>query len=251
MTGEITIIGLRSLPEVHPGDDLASFIIEAADREEVGLLSGDVVVVTQKVLSKAEGRLVNLKEVTPSPFAQQVAERTEKDPRVVELVLRESRRVVRMDQRLMIMETHHGFVCANAGIDHSNIPGEDVVSLLPLDPDASAERLRSAFEERAHVRTAVLVSDSFGRPWREGTTEVAIGAAGMAPVQSYIGRVDTEGHPLLTTAIALADELASAAGLVMEKLSRVPVAIVRGFPYPPGDGGARSMVRAAERDLFR
>ena len=248
---EVRIIGLHTLPEVQLGDDLAALILEAASREEVGLRSGDVVVVTQKVVSKAEGRVVSLADVEPSPFARQLAERTEKDPRVVELVLRESRRIVRMDQRVIIAETHHGFVCANAGVDHSNIPGDDRVSLLPVDPDASAERIRRTFQERAGVQTAVIVSDTFGRPWREGTTEVAIGVAGMEPVQSYIGLNDTEGHLLRTTAVALADELASAAGLVMEKLSRVPVAVLRGFHFTPGSSGARSIVRPAEHDLFR
>lgn len=248
---ELSILPLRSLPEVRPGDDLAGHILGAVAREEVGLLTGDVVVVTQKIVSKAEGRLLNLREVVPSAFALQIAQRTEKDPRLVEVVLRESRRIVRMDQRLLICETHHGYVCANAGVDRSNIPGEDYVSLLPVDPDASAERLRQAFQERAGVQTAVLISDSFGRPWREGTTEVAVGAAGLEPVVSYIGQPDTESHILQTTAIAIADMLASAAGLVMEKLSHVPVAILRGFPYPPGNRGARSMTRAAERDLFR
>ncbi|MBI2888158.1 MAG: coenzyme F420-0:L-glutamate ligase [Chloroflexi bacterium] len=248
---ELRIIGLQTLPEVRQGDDLASLILEAAQREETGILSGDVVVVTQKVLSKAEGRIVDLAEVAPSPFALEIATRMEKDPRLVEVVFRESRRVVRMDQRLLVMETHHGYVCANAGVDHSNIPGDDMVSLLPLDPDGSAERIRRAFQERTGAETAVIISDTFGRPWREGTTEVAIGVAGMAPVESYIGLTDTAGHLLRTTAIAVADELASAAGLVMEKVSRVPVAIVRGFPFTPGAAGARSMVRPAERDLFR
>ncbi len=251
MSNEIRIIGLRTLPEVKQGDDLAGLIIAAAQREEIGLLDGDVVVVTQKILSKAEGRLVNLKDVTPSAFAQDFGQRMEKDPRLVEMVLRESRRVVRMDRALMIMETHHGFVCANAGIDRSNIPGEDMVSLLPVDPDASAEGIRAAFQERAGASTAVIVSDSFGRPWREGIAEVAIGVAGMTAFKSYIGVNDTEGHEMLTTAVAYADELASAAGLVMEKVSHVPVAIIRGFDFEPGEGGAQRYVRPADRDLFR
>lgn len=250
-SNEIRIIGLRTLPEVKPGDDLPGFIILAAEREGIGLQNGDVVVVTQKILSKAEGRLVNLKDVTPSPFAADFGERAGKDPRLVEMVLRESRRSVRMDRVLMIMETHHGFVCANAGIDRSNIPGEDIVSLLPVDPDKSAEGIRQAFEQRANVRTAVIISDSFGRPWREGITEVAIGVAGMDAMKSYMGVNDTEGHELLTTAVCFADELASAAGLVMEKISRVPVAIVRGYNYEPGTMGAQSLVRPPERDLFR
>ena len=257
-SGEVRIVGLSTLPEVRSGDDLAHLILEAAAREDVGLptepaglRSGDVVAVTQKVVSKAERRLVDLGEVEPSPFAQRLAQQTDKDPRLVEVVLRESRRIVRMDRGVLIVETHHGFVCANAGVDHSNIPGEDFVSLLPLDPDASAERLYRAFLERAGAQTAVLITDSFGRPWREGTTEVAIGVAGMPPIQDYRGLSDTQGHLLRTTEVALADELASAAGLVMEKLSGVPVAILRGFAYEAGPGDARSLLRAADRDLFR
>lgn len=247
----VTILGIRGIPEVREGDDLAALILDAAKEQGLLLQDGDVVVVTQKIVSKAEGRVVELSTIEPSPFALTIAQWQGKDPRIVEVVLRESRRIVRLDQRLMVMETHHGFVCANAGVDHSNIPGEDRVSLLPVDPDATARRLCAAFRDRAGAGTAVIISDSFGRPWREGITEVAIGIAGMEPLLSYIGRFDTEGHPLLTTAIAVADELCSAGGLVMEKLSKVPVAVVRGFPYPKGEGSARAIVRPAERDLFR
>lgn len=248
---EVRILPVRTLPEIQQGDDLAVLILEAIQRERLALQTKDVVVVTQKAISKAEGRVLDLRTVTPSPFAEFIAQQSEKDPRVVEVVLRESRRIVRMDRGLLIMETHHGFVCANAGVDHSNLPDDNNVSLLPVDPDASAQRLQQAFRERAQIDVAVLITDSFGRAWREGITEVAIGLAGMAAVRDYRGRHDAYGHLLRTTEVALADELASAAGLVMEKSSGVPVVIIRGFPYDPGDGGAKTMVRAPEKDLFR
>ncbi|MEK7216872.1 MAG: coenzyme F420-0:L-glutamate ligase [Chloroflexota bacterium] len=251
MAVELRVAGLTSLPEVRPGDDLARLIFDAAEREGVGLRDGDVVSVTQKVVSKAEGRLVDLREVEPSDFARQVAAQAEKDPRVVEVVLRETKRVVRMDKGVLVVETHGGFVCANAGVDNSNIPGSDIVSLLPLDPDASADRLRAAFRVLAGVETAVIITDSFGRPWREGTTEIAIGVAGMLPVESYRGRADPFGNLLRTTEIAVADQLAAAAGAVIEKLSGVPVVILRGASYPAGEGSGKALIRPPDRDMFR
>lgn len=251
MPVELRVIGLTSLPEVRSGDDLARLIIDAAEREGVGLRTGDVVSVTQKIVSKAEGRLVDLREIEPSDFARQVAAQAEKDPRVVEVVLRETKRVVRMDKGVLVVETHGGFVCANAGVDNSNIPGSDIVSLLPADPDASAARLRAAFRALAGVETAVIITDSFGRPWREGTTEIAIGVAGMLPVQSYRGQADPFGNLLRTTEIAVADQLAAAAGAVTEKLSGVPVVVLRGAVYPAGEGTGRALLRPPDRDMFR
>ena len=233
---DLRIIGLTTLPEVQPGDDLAALILAAAAREAVGLMADDVVAVTQKVVSKAEGRLVDLSTVTPSALARNFADQAEKDPRLVEVVLRETKRIVRMDKMVLIVETHRGFICANAGVDNSNVPGQEVVSLLPEDPDASAAQLRAAFREAAGVDTAVLITDSFGRPWREGITEVAIGVAGMLPVQSYRGVPDSFGMMMRTTEVAVADHLAAAAGLVTEKLARVPVVILRGASYPRGRG---------------
>ncbi|MSQ27089.1 MAG: coenzyme F420-0:L-glutamate ligase [Dehalococcoidia bacterium] len=251
MAVELRVAGLTSLPEVRPGDDLARLIFDAAEREGVGLQDGDVVSVTQKIVSKAEGRLVDLREVEPSDFARQVAAQAEKDPRVVEVVLRETKRVVRMDKGVLVVETHGGFVCANAGVDNSNIPGSDIVSLLPADPDASAARLRAAFRTLAGVETAVIITDSFGRPWREGTTEIAIGVAGMLPVESYRGRADRFGNLLRTTEIAVADQLAAAAGAVTEKLSGVPVVVLRGAAYPAGEGTGKALLRPPDRDMFR
>jgi coenzyme F420-0:L-glutamate ligase/coenzyme F420-1:gamma-L-glutamate ligase len=203
------------------------------------------------VVSKAEGRVVCLRDVVPSGLAREFAETWGKDPRFVEVVLRESRRIVRMDRGMIIAETTHGFICANAGVDASNVPGEDRVSLLPVDPDASAARLRKALEERCGATLGVIVSDTFGRPWREGLTNVAIGVAGLDPLVSYIGQRDPHGHTLRVTELAVADELAAAAGLLMGKLERIPAVLIRGTHFPTAEGRARSLVRSAERDLFR
>jgi coenzyme F420-0:L-glutamate ligase/coenzyme F420-1:gamma-L-glutamate ligase len=251
MAAEVRIIGLQGLPDIKPGTDLVAAILAAAQAQEVAFTDDDVVVVTQKIVSKAEGRLVDLRLVTPSAFARQVAAVQTKDARVVEVVLRETKRVVKMDQRTLIAETQHGFVCAHAGVDESNVAGEDTVALLPVDADASARRLREGIRARTGVEPAVIISDTFGRPWREGLVNVAIGVAGLEPLKDYRGLPDTEGRVLKVTALAIADELASAAELVMGKLDRVPVAVIKGFPYPRGDGSARQLVRKPERDLFR
>jgi coenzyme F420-0:L-glutamate ligase/coenzyme F420-1:gamma-L-glutamate ligase len=247
----LSVVGLPGIPEVAEGDDLARLLIEAAVRSGTGLMTGDVLVVAQKVVSKAEGRVVSLKEVVPSGLAREFAETWGKDPRFVEVVLRESRRIVRMDRGMIIAETTHGFICANAGVDASNVPGEDQVCLLPVEPDGSALRLRKGLEERCGVQIAVVVSDTFGRPWREGLTNVAIGVAGLSPLVSYIGQQDPHGHTLRVTELAVADELAAAAGLLMGKLERIPAVLVRGYRFPAAEGHARSLVRSAERDLFR
>ncbi len=249
MTDKILIIPLRGLPEVRPGDDLAALIVGAAG-EEPGIRDGDVVVVTQKVVSKAEGRLVSLDAVDPSTEALRLAAETEKDPRLVELILRESVRIVRQRGPVLITETRHGFVCANAGIDASNV-GSGVVSLLPEDPDRSAQEIRRGIRKVAGADVAVIISDTFGRPWREGQTNVAVGLAGMLPFADYVGQADPYGYELRVSTLAVADELAAAAELVMGKLEGVPVAIIRGYPYPRGEGSARQIVRDPEKDLFR
>ncbi len=251
----LSIVGLPGIPEVAEGDDLARLIIEAAEQAGRCLATGDVLVVAQKVVSKAEGRVVSLTEVVPSDLAREFAQTWGKDPRFVEVVLGESRRIVRMDRGVIIAETTHGFICANAGVDASNVPGEDRISLLPVDPDGSAMRLRKALEEQCGARVAVIVSDTFGRPWREGLTNVAIGVAGLGPLVSYVGQQDPHGHTLRVTELAVADELAAAAGLLMGKLERIPAVLIRGYrgatEDPAAEGGARSLVRSAERDLFR
>jgi len=247
----VRVIPVRRIGEVHPGTDLAAAIWTALRDQDERLEPGDVVVVTQKVVSKAEGRLVRLADVEPSVFARRYAQQWGKDPRYVEIVLRESRRVVKMDRGVLVTETYHGFVCANAGVDESNVDGGEQVCLLPLDPDASAARLRAQLSRLAGVELAVVISDTFGRPWRNGLVNVAIGVAGLSPIQSYVGQTDPYGYVMQVSEIALADELASAAELVMGKIDQVPVALVRGVRYQAGPGSGRDLLRPAERDLFR
>jgi coenzyme F420-0:L-glutamate ligase/coenzyme F420-1:gamma-L-glutamate ligase len=244
------VIGIGSIPEVRPGDDLASLIIDASIRQGTPLASSDLVVVGQKIVSKAEGRLLRLDAVTPSPVAQALATGLGRDPRLVEIILRESRRVVRMDRGILITETHHGWVCANAGVDQSNVD-RDTVALLPEDCDRSARNLRDAIRLRAGIEVAVLVADTFGRPWREGLTNVAVGLSGFEPLRSYLGELDAAGRPLQATIIAVADELAGAAEPVMGKLARVPAAIIRGLTLAAGEEGSKSLIRDPARDLFR
>jgi coenzyme F420-0:L-glutamate ligase/coenzyme F420-1:gamma-L-glutamate ligase len=246
----ISIIPLAGIPEVSEGDDVPTLIQEAA-RRGPGLETDDVVVVTQKIVSKAEGRLIRLDSVEPSAEAETLAVKTEKDPRLVELILRESKSVVRQSGPILITETHHGFVCANAGIDASNVGPEGIVCLLPEDPDRSAQTIRDTIHQRTGTGVAVIISDTFGRAWREGHTNVAVGVAGMSPFVDYVGQTDPHGYELRVSTLAVADELAAAAELVMNKLDGVPVAIVRGYAYPRGEGAARELVRDPERDLFR
>ncbi len=250
MALEIRIIGIEGIPEAHAGDNVAELIAAGLEQSGLQIETGDVLVVTHKLVSKAEGRLVALESVTPSAFAQWIAQRYGKDPRQVEVVLRESARIVRMDRGILIAETRHGFVCANAGVDASNVPPGHV-SLLPVDPDASAARIRSDLIRRFGSEHAVIITDSFGRPWRNGIVNVAIGAAGMQPLLDYRGQADTFGNELRVTVMAVADELAAAAELVMGKVERCPAAIVRGYRYQPGAGRASDLIMPAERDLFR
>jgi coenzyme F420-0:L-glutamate ligase/coenzyme F420-1:gamma-L-glutamate ligase len=251
MALQVRIIAVAGMPEIRPGDDLAALILEAARGQGADVEDGDVLVVTQKIVSKAEGRLVDLRQVEPSPRARELAAQTGKDPRLLEVILRESRRIVRQEGGVIICETKHGFVCANAGVDTSNVGG-GVVSLLPQNPDESAARIRAAIQQRGGgISVAVIISDTFGRPWREGHTNVAIGVAGMSPIKDYVGQADPHGYVLRVSTMAVADELAAAAELVMGKLSRVPVAIVRGFDYERAKGSARELIRPAERDLVR
>ncbi len=249
---EIRIIGIAGLPEIARGVDLAAEIVSAVEQQGTPMQTGDILVVTQKVVSKTEGRVVALASVTPSAIAFRFAEEWGKDARQVEVALREARRIVRMANGVLITETAHGLVCANSGVDASNAAAEGLVLLLPEDPDGSARRIRDGIAVRAGVRPAVIVSDTFGRPWREGQTNVAIGVAGIEPVHDYRGLVDGVGYQLAVTAIAVADEIAGAAELVMRKLDRVPVAIVRGWPHEPSEAASsRSLIREASRDLFR
>ena len=244
----IEVLGIEGFPEVRAGDDLNSMISGAVAGD---LQTGDVLVVTHKIVSKAESRLVDLRTVEPSPLAKDYATRYGKDPRQIEVVLRESRRIVRMDRGIIISETHHGFVCANAGVDASNVPGDDTVCLLPVDPDASAARLRETLAADHGVEVAVLISDSFGRAWRHGITDVAVGVSGMDPVADYRGLNDPHGYPMEASVLAVADELAAAAELVMGKTEGIPLAIVRGYAYSSAPGSATELLMPPERDMFR
>jgi coenzyme F420-0:L-glutamate ligase / coenzyme F420-1:gamma-L-glutamate ligase len=248
---ELRIMGLPGIPIVTPGMDLAALIQQAATATSLPLQAGDILVVTQKVVSKAEGHLIHLKDITPSPLAENFARQWGKDPRHVEVVLQQSRRIVKMDRGVLITETHHGFICANAGVDQSNIEGAEVVAVLPPDPDASARAIRQALRERLGFDVAVIISDTFGRPWRHGLVNIAIGLSGIEAIKDYTGQLDAQGYELRVTALAIADELAAAAELVMNKLDNVPVAVIRGYEYPHGEGSLTQLIRAAERDLFR
>ncbi|MBI4312112.1 MAG: coenzyme F420-0:L-glutamate ligase [Chloroflexi bacterium] len=248
---EIRIIGVRGLPEVQPGMDLTPLILRAAQAQGTPLQENDILVVTQKVVSKAEGRLIELAGVTPSHLAAEWALQYGRDPRLIELALRESKRVSRMDQGVLLVETHHGFHCINAGVDASNIPGSGVVALLPADPDASAARIREEVRQATGAQVAVIITDSWGRPWREGLMNIAIGSAGIGVLKDYRGTTDTYGHELHASAIAVVDEIASAAELVMGKVDMVPVAIVRGYAYTPSNGRVRDLLRDPQRDMFR
>lgn len=239
------------MPLIRKGNDLGDQIAQAGKESGVTIESGDVVVVTQKVVSKAEGRMVNLSTVKPSTLANSIALQMNRDPRHVEAILQETSRIVRMKDNHLIVETKHGFVCANAGIDRSNVEGEDRLSLLPEDPDRSAEKIRRRLKELTGADVAVIISDTFGRAWRMGHVNFAIGVAGMKPMKDYRGESDMFNHTLRVTVMAVADELASAAELVMNKRDRVPVAIIKGYRYPIGEGNARELVRPIEEDLFR
>ncbi len=249
MTG-LNIFGVPGLPEIEKGADLPGLIVEAAAKTEP-LASGDVVVITSKIVSKAEGRTVELADVEASEFARRYAEQWDKEPAVIELVLREARRVVRQVGPVLITETHHGFVCANSGVDQSSSGAHGRAVLLPVDPDESARRFRGRFRELG-LDVAVIISDTFGRPWREAQTDIAIGIAGMNPVLSYIGQVDPHGHEFRVQAIAVADELAAAAELVKGNVSRIPVAVVRGHQWETdNEATMRSIIRDSANDIFR
>ncbi len=240
MSRELRLRAIEGLPEIDSSCDLPGLLAERAPA------GPGVLVVAQKIVSKYEGRVVRLDDVKPSARAEEIARTVEKDPRQVELVLRESRRVVRQVPGVLICETHHGLVCANAGVDLSNAPGGEVAVLLPEDPDASAERIRA----RLGAGRGVVICDTFGRPWREGLVDVAIGVAGLAPLRDFTGEVDREGRELQVTIMALADQLAAAAGILMEKDAGIPAVWIEGV-VPEGSGSLRDLLRDPERDLFR
>jgi coenzyme F420-0:L-glutamate ligase / coenzyme F420-1:gamma-L-glutamate ligase len=248
---EVRILPLALAGEIQPGDSLSQKLLAAAKSSGIRFQDGDILVVKHKVVSKAEGRLVALDEIQPSASSRAWARKHRLDARVTELALRESRRTVRRKRGVLITQTHHGFICANSGVDVSNVDGGSHAVLLPEDPDRSARRLRTAIRRKLGVELAVIVSDSFGRPWREGLTEVAIGVAGMRPLIDYRGCRDPHGYSLHATVDAVADELACAAGLLCGKLAGTPACIIRGFSYRRAKGSARELIRPAKYDLFR
>ncbi len=230
---------------------MADSIVKAAKGEGVAILDGDIVVIAQKIVSKAEGGIILLKSVTPSPKAEEIAKTTGKDPRHIETILRETAKIVRLKEAHIIVETRHGFVCANAGVDRSNVEDPESVTVLPADPDKSAREIRRRIHELTGVEAGVIISDTFGRAWRIGQVNVAIGVDGLKPIMDYRGSKDMFGYVLNVTQMAVADELASAAELVMRKSDRVPVVIIRGFNYAKGSGSARELIRPEQEDLFR
>src|SRR6202795_2825861 len=247
----LTLTAIEGIPMIMAGDNLAELIAHAIARMELKLRNGDILALCQKIVSKAEGRLVNLKDIEPSPLALKFAKRWDKDPRSVEVVLRQTSRIVRMDRAVLIVETGPGWVCANAGVDESNSMSDDCAILLPADPDASAERIRAELKRLTGVEIAVLITDTFGRPWRDGLTEICLGIAGMNPMLDLRGTTDLAGRELHHTVVAIADEIACAAGLLMEKAGATPAVVMRGYQYEPFDGSAKVLIRRREADLFR
>jgi len=247
----LSLTAIEGLPMIKQGDRLSTLIVGALDTMGLTLKSGDVLTVCQKIVSKAEGRTVNLKDVEPSTLARNFAARWDKDPRVVELVLRQSSRVVRMDNAVLIVETGPGWVCANAGIDESNSLEDDCAILLPEDADASASGIRDDLKRLTGAEVAVIITDTFGRPWRDGLTEVCIGIAGMEPMLDLRGTSDMGGRELHHTVIAIADEIAAAAGLLMPKAGGTPAVLIRGYQYVVAQSNAKALIRPVASDLFR
>lgn len=255
MSTDLRIIPITGIGEIDPGTDLGGLIAHALQQQQLTLQQGDILVVTQKIVSKAEGRIVNLEAIEPSEFAKAFAEQYNKDPRHVEVVLRESKRIVRMDHGVLISETQHGFICANAGVDESNVEGGEFLTLLPVDSDQSAQHIRTRLQqlmaEEHPVEVAVIVSDTWGRPWRNAQVNMAIGVAGMEAIADYRGQKDAYGYEMHASMIAVADELSSAAELVMGKVDRVPVALIRGYAYQPSHGTVHTLTRDSSTDMFR
>ncbi len=251
LPAEIHLIPISLAGEIHPGDSLADKLLKALRQRRTRLEPGDILVVKHKIVSKSEGRVVDLTTIEPSAESIAWAKQYDLDARVIDLALRESRTVIRRRNGVLITETHHGFLCANSGVDVSNLDGGSHALLLPEDSDRSAATLRRALKKRTGVSVPVIITDSFGRPWRKGLTEFAIGIAGMKPLRDDRGRRDSHGYKLKASVEAVADELASAAGLVCGKLNRAPACIVRGFRYDPGTGGVQELLRPASTDLFR
>lgn len=248
---DVTLLAIDGLPEIKPGDDLAAMVVDRARTGDRAFRPGDVLALAQKVVSKSEGRIRKLADVVPGPDALRMAEESGKDAKGLQVVLDETVRIVRWQRGVLIVETRHGFVCANAGVDHSNAGAPDTIILLPVDPDASAARIRARIEALTGVDVPVVITDTFGRAWREGHMNVAIGISGLPALRRYIGEFDPDGYEMRVTEIAVADEIAAATELVMGKLDRRPAAIVRGLRLPEGEETAREYVRPHDKDMFR
>ena len=251
MVPDVTLIPIDGLPEIKPGDDLAAMLVEGVRGSGRRFADGDVLAVAQKIVSKSEGRIRKLADVVPGPEAERMAAESGKDAKGLQVVLDETVRIVRWQRGVLIVETKHGFVCANAGVDHSNAGAPDTVILLPLDPDVSAARIRARIATATGVDVPVVITDTFGRAWREGHMNVAIGISGLPALRRYIGEFDPDGYEMRVTEIAIADEIAAASELVMGKLDRRPAAIVRGLAIPEGSETARTYVRPHDKDMFR
>jgi coenzyme F420-0:L-glutamate ligase/coenzyme F420-1:gamma-L-glutamate ligase len=251
MQGEIRIIPIRHIPEIKQRDNLASLIVAALDKQKISLEAHDIVVITQKIVSKSEGRIIDLDTIAPSASAQEIAKKHGKDSRYIELVLKESKRIVRMDHGVIISETHHGFICANAGVDESNAGAENTALLLPVNPDKSAKKIRDELQKSSGISLGVIISDTWGRPWREGQVNFAIGTSGLDVLVDYRGKKDSFGFELRASLIAIADELASAAELATGKIDAVPVVIIRGYRFKTSENGSKTLLRDPKKDLFR
>ena len=253
---QISLIPLQGIPEIRPNDDLAAIIYNAATESGLTIEQGDILVCAQKIISKAEDRIVDLDKVEPSPYAHTLSKEVSKDPRLIEVILSETTKIIKMDQRKpekgrLIVETRGGVISANAGVDASNVSGGDMVTLLPIDSDRSADILVAGFKEKLGIDAAVIITDTVGRPWRDGLVDIAIGCSGIKALKDYRGETDSKGFELNATVMAVADEIASAAGLLMEKADSVPVVIVRGYDYDTVGIGAKELIRNPEDDLFR
>ncbi len=245
------ILGLKGIPPIKEGDDLGELIFDTCKNQNIKLLENDVIVVAHKIVSKSEGRIIDYDNIKPSPFAKRIAKKSRKEAPHVEAILSQTKNIVRMQGHHLITETRHGFICANSGVDKSNLKDKSTVCLLPKDPDNSAKKIRNKIKNLAGVEVAIIISDTFGRPWRIGQVNVAIGIAGMKPLIDYRGSTDMYNQKLRYTVIAIADELASAAELVMKKSEGVPVAILRGVQYMVGRGSVKDLIRSRDIDLFR
>ena len=256
MPDSISIIPIKGIPEIVPNDDLITIISDAVTNSDLTIEEGDILVLAQKIISKAENRIVDLSDVSPSPYAHTLSKEVSKDPRLIEVILSETTKIIKMDQRKpekgrLIVETRGGVISANAGVDASNVSGGDMVTLLPIDSDESADMISEGFRDKLGFDVAVIITDTVGRPWRDGLVDIAIGCSGIKALKDYRGETDSKGFELNATVMAVADEIASAAGLLMEKADSVPVVLVRGYEYETKGSGAKELIRNPEDDLFR